>query len=103
MKESIIKIYLFFYFFNSQKLPMKKCLLILFVTLITHLVPLAQTIETYRSSREKINNLVHTKLEVDLNYPKRQLNGKAWITLTPHFYPTDSLRLDAKGMDIHQV
>ena len=29
--------------------------------------------------------------------------GKAWITLRPHFYPTDSLRLDAKGMDIHKI
>jgi len=29
--------------------------------------------------------------------------GKAWITLRPHFYPTDSLTLDAKGMDIHKI
>jgi aminopeptidase N len=31
------------------------------------------------------------------------LYGKAWITLQPHFYATDSLTLDAKGMDIHKV
>ena len=31
------------------------------------------------------------------------LYGKAWITLKPHFYPTDSLSLDAKGMDINEV
>jgi aminopeptidase N len=29
--------------------------------------------------------------------------GKAWITLHPHFYPTDSLNLDAKKMDIKEV
>ena len=29
--------------------------------------------------------------------------GKAWITLKPHFYNTDSLWLDAKGMDIKEV
>jgi aminopeptidase N len=29
--------------------------------------------------------------------------GKATITLKPHFYPADSLILDAKGMDIHEV
>ena len=29
--------------------------------------------------------------------------GKAWITLHPHFYPTDSLNLDAKGMNINEV
>ncbi len=57
----------------------------------------------YRASREKINILVHTKLDVRFDYSKRQLLGKAWITLQPHFYPTDSLTLDAKGMDIKQV
>lgn len=29
--------------------------------------------------------------------------GKAWVTLKPHFYATDSLVLDAKGMDIHKL
>ncbi|ADY54119.1 Peptidase M1 membrane alanine aminopeptidase [Pseudopedobacter saltans DSM 12145] len=57
----------------------------------------------YRASREKINNLIHTKLDVNFDYSKRQLLGKAWITLKPHFYETDSLKLDAKGMDIKQV
>ena len=29
--------------------------------------------------------------------------GKAWITLKPHFYSTDSLNLDAKGMELKKV
>ena len=29
--------------------------------------------------------------------------GKEWVTLKPHFYPTDSLRLDAKGMNIEYI
>jgi aminopeptidase N len=29
--------------------------------------------------------------------------GKEWITLNPHFYPTDSLTLDAKSMEIKEV
>ena len=29
--------------------------------------------------------------------------GKVWITIQPHFYPTDSLTLDAKGMEIKEV
>jgi aminopeptidase N len=29
--------------------------------------------------------------------------GKEWVTLKPHQYPTDSLRLDAKGMDIKNI
>jgi aminopeptidase N len=57
----------------------------------------------YRASATKINDLVHTKLDVKFDYDKSYLYGKAWITLKPHFYPTDSLSLDAKGMDINKV
>ena len=57
----------------------------------------------YRAAATKINDLVNTKLEVKFDYIKTYMYGKAWITLKPHFYPTDSLSLDAKGMDIHQV
>lgn len=57
----------------------------------------------YRATPEKINNLVHTKLDAKFDFTKSYLNGKAWITLQPHFYPTDSLLLDAKGMDIKTV
>lgn len=31
------------------------------------------------------------------------MNGKEWVTLHPHFYPTDSLTLDAKGMEIKEI
>ena len=57
----------------------------------------------YRATATKINDLVDTRLDVKFDYDKSQLNGKAWITLKPHFYPTDSLALDARGMDIHNV
>lgn len=57
----------------------------------------------YRATPEKINDLVHTRLEAKLNYAQAQLQGKAWLTLKPHFYATDSLLLDAKGMDIRQI
>lgn len=57
----------------------------------------------YRSVPEKENNLIHTKLNAAFDYSKSQLNGNVWITLKPHFYATDSLRLDAKGMDIKKV
>jgi len=63
----------------------------------------AEVPRIYRGSVEKINDLVHTKLDAGLDFPKSQLNGKVWITLKPHFYPTDSLLLDAKGMDIKTV
>ncbi|MFD2788010.1 M1 family metallopeptidase [Hymenobacter rubripertinctus] len=57
----------------------------------------------YRASARKINSLVHTKLDVSFDYAKRQLLGKEWVTLQPFAYATDSLRLDAKGMDIKSV
>jgi aminopeptidase N len=57
----------------------------------------------YRASYSKTNELVHTKLDVRFDYSKAWMYGKAWITLKPHFYTTDSLTLDAKGMDIKEV
>lgn len=57
----------------------------------------------YRETAPLINDLVHTKLAVNFDYDKAYMNGKAWITLKPHFYPTDSLLLDAKGMEISNV
>lgn len=57
----------------------------------------------YRESATKINDLVHTKLDAKFDYDNSYLHGKAWITLKPHFYPTDSLELDAKGMEIKNV
>lgn len=57
----------------------------------------------YRESARKINALVHTKLDVRFDYAKRYLYGKEWLTLEPVAYATDSLRLDAKGMDIKSV
>src|SRR5215831_10262513 len=59
--------------------------------------------KVYRESAPKINDLVHTKLDARFDYDKSYMYGKVWLTLKPHFYPTDSLSLDAKGMDIHKV
>jgi aminopeptidase N len=57
----------------------------------------------YRGTATRINNLVHTKVEVNPDFSKSYLYGKAWLTLTPHFYPTDTLTLDAKGMEIRKL
>ena len=57
----------------------------------------------YRATATKINDLVHTKVEAKFDYVKCYMYGKAWITLKPHFYATDSLSLDAKGMNINKV
>ncbi len=57
----------------------------------------------YRGEREKINDLVHTKLKVAFDYSKKHLIGEAWITLEPHFYNVSELELDAKSMLIHKI
>jgi len=57
----------------------------------------------YQSAPVKINDLIHTKLDLKFDYRKCYVYGKAWITLKPHFYPTDTLRLDAKGMDLRNI
>lgn len=91
-----------------------------FIAVLTALLPLfsyAQINETlppsyrsdqpamdvYRAEAEKINDLVHTKLDLKFNYEKEEVYGEAWITLKPHFYDTQKLTLDAKAMLIHEV
>lgn len=63
----------------------------------------AQDQADYKGERTKINDLVHTKLKVSFDFAKRQMPGEAWVTLKPHFYPTNTLTLDAKGMQINAV
>ncbi len=64
---------------------------------------LSNPISVYRAEPERINNLVHTKLDLKFDYAKQLVLGEAWITLQPHFYPTAILQLDAKAMLIHKV
>ena len=57
----------------------------------------------YRATETLLTDLVHTKLEVDFIWEKSQMNGVATITAKPHFYPSATLILDAKGMEIRSV
>lgn len=57
----------------------------------------------YQASRTMLFDLIHTELHVSFNWPESQVLGKAIITLSPHFYPQDSLVLDAKGMQINYL
>src|SRR5580698_894704 len=60
-------------------------------------------LKIYRATPTRINDVTHTKLEVSFDYKKCYMYGKEWATFRPHFYPTDTLRLDAKGMDIKEI
>ncbi len=57
----------------------------------------------YRATPAKLTELKHTKLKVNFDYQKEQMNGEAWITASPHFYSSDELVLDAKAMLINEV
>jgi aminopeptidase N len=67
-----------------------------------NLVSVAQKL-SYKPEREKIHDLVHTKLKVDFNFSNKTMNGEAWITAKPHFYSADKITLDANAMIIHKV
>lgn len=57
----------------------------------------------YRATATKQFDLIHTKLKVRPGWEKQYLHGKATLTLTTHFYPQDTLTLDARGFDLHMV
>ncbi len=57
----------------------------------------------YRATHTKTTELKHTKLKVNFDYQKEQMNGEEWLTASPLFYATNELVLDAKGMLIHEV
>ncbi|MCH2223582.1 MAG: M1 family peptidase [Crocinitomicaceae bacterium] len=57
----------------------------------------------YRATETILTDLIHTKLEVNFDWAKTRMNGVATITAKPHFYDSDSLILDAKGMLINSV
>lgn len=57
----------------------------------------------YQETATKAFDLIHTRLDVRFDWEKQYLYGKANLTLSPWFYATDSLTLDAKGFDLHQV
>ncbi len=84
---------------NLQKFILLLCLVI--ATILS-----AQTKDTsiiYRKEKDKVNAIVHTKLKVSFDFSKKQLIGEEWITLSPYFYSTDKVTLDAKAMIIHSI
>jgi len=57
----------------------------------------------YSASHTRNNDLLHTRLELRFDWEKEQVLGKAWLKVSPYFYTTSTLILDAKGFDLHQV
>jgi aminopeptidase N len=57
----------------------------------------------YQASATRINDILHTKLDVSFNWEKQYLYGKATITVKPYYYSTSTLELDAREMELKEV
>jgi len=61
------------------------------------------TLPRYNASHTRVNDLLHTKLDLRFDWENEQVLGKATLKMKPYFYPTDSVTLDAKNFEFHQV
>ncbi len=59
--------------------------------------------KNYRKTYTKHADLIHTRLTIRPDWKKKELSGQAAIILRPHFYPVDSLVLNARGMELGEV
>lgn len=57
----------------------------------------------YRATAPRLWNIIHTRVALSFDYANKTADGQEWITLQPYYYPSDTLTLDAKGMNIKSV
>jgi aminopeptidase N len=57
----------------------------------------------YRASNTRLSDILHHELRVSFDWDKKYLFGEATLTIKPYFYATDSLYLNARGMEIKEV
>lgn len=57
----------------------------------------------YHASETRLFDLIHTKLEIVLDWENQRVDGLALLQLKPYFYPQDLLLLDAKNFDIESI
>ncbi len=60
-------------------------------------------INNYKPEKTKAFDLIHTRLDIVPVFAEKKLNGKATLTLKPHFYNQQKLELDARYMQIQSV
>ena len=53
-----------------------------------------------KNRQDQTVDLKHMDLWLDVDFEKEQVHGKSRIFLEPHFYPMDTLKLDAKFLGI---
>ncbi len=57
----------------------------------------------YRGSETKTFDLIHTKLQLVPDWENQYLYGTAYITVSPHWYSSNQLILDARAMILNEV
>lgn len=57
----------------------------------------------YQASAPIIWDIIHTRVALSFDQMNKTADVREWIHLRPHFYSTDTLELDAKGMRIDSV
>ncbi len=60
-------------------------------------------VPSYEGAYTKRADLINTKLFLTPLWKKREMKGKAEITFKQHFYPSDSVTFNARGMTINSV
>ena len=60
-------------------------------------------VSAYESAYTRRADLINTKLFLTPLWKKREMKGKAEITFKQHFYPSDSVTFNARGMTINSV
>ncbi len=65
--------------------------------------PWAEGIERVRPAKPLLVRLLHTRLAVVPIWEKQEVDGQAWLTMTPYFYATDTVAIDARGFLIREV
>ena len=62
-----------------------------------------QRLSSYKGSRERKFDLLHTSLDLRFEYDSQFVKGKAELLIKPYFFEQDVLELDAKDFDIDEV
>lgn len=57
----------------------------------------------YRETPKRVNDILHTKLDLKFDIPKAEVQGKATITFKPYFYNVNHIELNAVGFQINKV
>ncbi len=64
---------------------------------------LPDSLPIYRATARRDNDIIHSSIDVRFDWAKRHCLGNITITAKPHFYTSEVLELDAKGMEIKRV